>query len=396
MLVVGHDPASGRPLVAGDEDHCLVLGPPRSGKTTGKLVPSILTHTGPLVVASSKPDVLAATAAHRWRDGPVWIVSLMPVDLGRGSPIRIAAWSPLPGCADWDTALRRARSLTTARAGEGDESSRFFRTQAVRVLAALLQAAALGGLAMEDVARWPLLGDLDEPVRLLRERGTPWAAAVLQGIDGQDPRLRDSVLATASEMLQVYDSEHARRQASGTLLDLSAFLRSAGTVYVIAPSEVQEQFANIVVGFLDDLCRTAYGEPGVGTLLLVLDEADKIAPWPALPNVLGEGGSQGVQIQMCVQDLSQARARWGEATDGFPTLFRHKVLLPGVADRATLEGLSAVLGEEVVPGASDSGQRPLWPPHRLAAPPPGTAVHIDGVHAQLVRVVRHHDLGGHR
>lgn len=397
MIVVGHDQRTGRPIVACDQHHALFQGPPRSGKTTGFLQPTVLTHRGPVLVASSKTDIFEATVAHRLQDGPVWIFTLIPTSIDPRTGIRVAAWSPLPGCEDWDRALLRARSMTTAEARGGDDSDRFFRSQAERAIAALLHAAAVAHYSMEDVARWVLVGDLHEPIKILSEPGaSAWAAGILRGFDQSDPRLRDSILVTAADTIRVYDSALARRQADGPLIPIREFLESSGTIYIVAPSDVQEQFASLVVGFLDDVRRTTYAchKPGRPATLLVLDEADKIAPWPKLPSVLGEGGSQGLQVCMCVQDLSQARTRWGTATDGFPTLFQHKVLLGGVADKTTLENLSAVLGEEPVPGAMHTITRPLWPPHKLASPPQGIAIHIDGVYAQYVRVIRSHDVGG--
>ena len=399
MIVVGHDQRTGDPVYAGNEQHALFQGPPRSGKTTGFLIPSVLSHQGPMLVASSKPDIYEATVAERLQDGPVWVFTLVPSQVDTRSGIRLAAWSPLPGSQDWDRALQRARSMTTAETRGGDDSDKFFRSQAERALAALLHAAAVASYGMEDVARWVLVGALEEPFRILAERPTSaWAAGILRGFDEAEPRLRDSILITAADTIRVYDSELARRQAEGPLIPIREFLDSNGTIYIVAPSDVQEQFASLVVGLLDDVRRTTYDWhiPGGPPTLLVLDEADKIAPWPKLPSVLGEGGSQGLQVCMCVQDLSQARTRWGGATDGFPTLFQHKVLLGGVADKTTLENLSAVLGEEPVPGASHTTTRPLWPPHRLAAPPYGTAVHIDGVTAGYVRIIRSHEMEGHR
>ena len=399
MIVVGHDQRTGHPLCAGDEQHALFQGPPRSGKTTGFLIPSVLSHRGPLLVASSKSDIFEATVGYRLQDGPVWVFTLVPTRIDSRSGIRLSAWSPLPGCDEWDRALQRARSMTTAEARGGDDSERFFRSQAERALAALLHAAAVSNFGMEDVARWVLVGDLDEPMKILAEHpGSTWAAGILRGFDQADPRLRDSILVTAADTIRVYDSELARRQADGPLIPIREFLESSGTIYIVAPSEVQEQFASLVVGLLDDVRRGTYDwhEPGRPSTLLVLDEADKIAPWPKLPSVLGEGGSQGLQVCMCIQDLSQARVRWGSATDGFPTLFQHKVLLGGVADKTTLENLSAVLGEEPIPGAMHTSTRPLWPPHKLAAPPPGTAIHIDGVTAGYVLIIRSHDMGGNQ
>lgn len=399
MIVVGHDLRTGSPVYADNEQHALFQGPPRSGKTSGFLIPSVLSHLGPVFVTSSKPDIYEATVAERLKDGPVWVFTLVPSQVDPRSGIRLAAWSPLPGCENWDRALTRARSMTTAEDRIGDDSDKFFRSQAERALAALLHAAAIAKYGVEDLARWVLVSDLAEPLEILSARpNSAWAAGILRGFDQADARLRDSILITAADTIRVYDSELARRQAEGPLIPITEFLASNGTIYIIAPSDVQEQFASLVVGLLDDVrCQTYdWHVTGGPSTLLVLDEADKIAPWPKLPSVLGEGGSQGLQVCMCVQDLSQARTRWGSATDGFPTLFQHKVLLGGVADKTTLENLSAVLGEEPVPGASHTASRRLWPAHRLASPPRGQAIHIDGVTAGYVRIIRAHDLGGQR
>jgi len=40
----------------------LLLGPPRSGKTSSVIIPSVLAHSGPAIVTSTKPDVARATA----------------------------------------------------------------------------------------------------------------------------------------------------------------------------------------------------------------------------------------------------------------------------------------------------------------------------------------------
>ena len=70
-----------------------------------------------------------------------------------------------------------------------------------------------------------------------------------------------------------------------------------------------------------------------------------IAPLPQLPSLVAEGGSQGLETVACLQDLSQARARWGAAADGFLTLFGWKMLLPGIADMRTLQLVSALAGD---------------------------------------------------
>jgi type IV secretory pathway TraG/TraD family ATPase VirD4 len=54
------------------EQALLVLGRPRSGKTSGVIVPLLLTHNGSVVSTSTKPDVHGATGGVRGRLGRVW------------------------------------------------------------------------------------------------------------------------------------------------------------------------------------------------------------------------------------------------------------------------------------------------------------------------------------
>ncbi len=90
--------------------------------------------------------------------------------------------------------------------------------------------------------------------------------------------------------------------------------------------------------------RTGAGAP----VLLALDEVANIAPIPDLPAMVSEGASQGLLVLACLQDLSQARSRWGTAADGFLSLFGTTVVLPGIADTTTLRDLSSLAGEHSV------------------------------------------------
>ncbi|MHB8593258.1 MAG: TraM recognition domain-containing protein, partial [Acidimicrobiales bacterium] len=93
-------------------------------------------------------------------------------------------------------------------------------------------------------------------------------------------------------------------------------------------------------------------------VVLALDEVANIAPIPDLPAMVSEGGGQGVLTLACLQDLSQARARWGPAAEGFLSLFGTTVVLPGIGDVRTLEALSALAGEQEVRTGAVSGPVP--------------------------------------
>jgi type IV secretion system protein VirD4 len=126
--------------------------------------------------------------------------------------------------------------------------------------------------------------------------------------------------------------------------------------------------APIIVAFLESVRAGAYaaaradqeaGRARRTPLVLALDEVANIAPLPDLPALVSEGAGQGLLTLACLQDLSQARLRWGAAADGFLTLFGTKVVLPGIADLATLELVSRLGGDVDVPVRSVS-RGPWW------------------------------------
>jgi DNA-binding SARP family transcriptional activator len=120
-----------------------------------------------------------------------------------------------------------------------------------------------------------------------------------------------------------------------------------------------------VVALLEQIRAACYLRrrrfPDSAPTLFVLDEVANIAPLPTLPQLASEGVSQGVVTLACLQDLSQARQRWGAVADGFFSLFGTKLIFPGIADHATLELISALLGDEQVAMRSVSTpQAPHW------------------------------------
>src|SRR5579871_1045045 len=91
----------------------LVLGPPRSGKTSSIVIPVVLAAAGLVVSTSTKTEVMEATAAARAELGRVWLFDpsgTVPAPPG----VRPLRWSPVPAASAWDGALLMARSLVRA------------------------------------------------------------------------------------------------------------------------------------------------------------------------------------------------------------------------------------------------------------------------------------------
>lgn len=304
------------------------------------------------------------------------------------------------------------------------------------LLAPLLHAAALQGSDMRLVLRWVLRHEADQAAATLTGCGAEIAADVLAGIVATDGREQSGIWSTTAGVLAAYRSDTALDAAEAPNFDPRSLHASNDTVYICAPARYQSIAAPIIVAFLEQVRAGAYESaarwafsPAAGAgaaeprlepagamtpaplparrpppVVLVLDEVANIAPLPDLPAMVSEGGGQGVLTIACLQDLSQARQRWGRAADGFLSLFGTKVILPGIADLATLELVSRLGGEEDVPLRSVSrspwwsgraSQSETWSHHRqrrlpldaINQLPSGRALVLSGAQAPLTVVL---------
>jgi type IV secretion system protein VirD4 len=380
---LGHK-ASGGWLPAGAEQTVLVVGPPRSGKTSAIVIPCIWGAPAAVVSTSTKADVLEATYDYRRRLGTCYVFdptssATLPESV---VPLR---WSPLVGCQSFEAAVARAHALAGAgRPGAGHSESAHWVERAEALLAPLLHAAALAGKTMREVCAWVLGHDVREAEAVLTVSGAQMAKVTLSSVWRTEERERSGIFSTTAGLLSAYRSEAALASASEPNFDADRFAVSCDTVYVCAPAYAQDQLAPLVVALLEQIRVGCYQRrrrfPDAAPTLFVLDEVANIAPLPTLPQLASEGVSQGVVTMACLQDLSQARSRWGAAADGFFSLFGTKLIFPGIADHGTLELISALMGDVEVPTQSVSA--PVLPDisvamailKRLALGPPRTVV----------------------
>ncbi len=349
-LYLGHDAHGWRQA---DPQHAvLVLGPPRSGKTSSLIIPNILSANGAVVTTSTKPDVLDATSAARSLVGRCHLFDPTASVPDRPGVHRLR-WSPLPACVSWRTALTTARALVDVGSG-GDAAysgTTHWNERAQSLLAPLLHAAALDGSDMRTVLGWVDRRRALPAQQILSGATAPIARDVLDGICTTDERELSGIWSTASGALGGFRSEEALAATCNPNLDLAEFVSSSDTVYIAAPAHHQALVAPLVVGFLDDVRRATYARAATGPgpsappVVLALDELANIAPLPGLPAMVSEGGGQGLLTLACFQDLSQARHRWPVRADGFPSLFGTTVVLPGIGDVQTLEALSVLSGD---------------------------------------------------
>ncbi|WP_271214987.1 type IV secretory system conjugative DNA transfer family protein, partial [Pseudonocardia halophobica] len=218
------------------EDVTLIFGGPRTGKT-GWLAGCLLDAPGAAVVTSTRTDLLELTGPLRARRGPTYVFNAV----GLGGHASTITFDPLTGCADPVTAAERATDLLAAGShGGGDRE--FWDTQARRVLAALMHAAALGELTMRQVLGW--VADPDgahrEVTSLLRKSPAPeYVQDATQFVTTND-RTRTSITSTIMPALGWLTSPAASAAASGAHpFDVGDLLDTRATVYLLGAEETQ-------------------------------------------------------------------------------------------------------------------------------------------------------------
>jgi type IV secretion system protein VirD4 len=399
-LVLGR--AGGR-LVAAERGHSvLVVGPTQSQKTTGLAVPALLEWKGPVLAASVKADLAAATVAHRRHLGAVWLFD------PTGSTGMVAApWSPLSATATWAGARRVAHSLAqAARPAPGSlTDADFWYSAAEKLLAPLLLAAACSGRSMADVVRWVDEQQQRQVTDALAAAGTPCAASALQAARatwGRDDRQRSAIYTTAETVLDAFADPFP--PSGPPSIDLARLLEGSNTLYLCAPPHEQRRLRPLFSALATEVLDTAFGQAAARgrsldpPLLVVLDEAANVAPVAELDTLASTAAGHGIQLVTVWQDLAQLNARYGARAGSVVNNHRVKVFLSGIADPATLEHASLLIGETESRqrtvttdgrGGSSTAMTPvvrrLAPGDELRRMAPGTGVAISG-HLPPVRL----------
>ena len=302
------------------------------------------------IITSTKDDVVRAMSGAR-HDGATLLFD--PSGTVVAPPgVRRVGYSPIRSAQSWDGAVLAARTLVdVSRRRHLDDGDSHWNERAGALVAPLLHAAALRGDTLGQLASRVDARRGDDVLEELSTRYGPAHPAVglLQGVLASEDRERSGIWSTTSGLFAGMRTDAARASARESPLDVQEFLSGPHQLHIVAPSRYQAVSVPLVVGMIEEVVHATYDRHHDGaSLLLALDELANVAPLPRLASIVSEGGGQGVVTLACLQDLSQARSRWGNNADGFLSLFATTVVLPGIADRATLEMIQHLAGRSLV------------------------------------------------
>jgi type IV secretion system protein VirD4 len=410
------------------EDSVLAFGPPRSGKTLYVANQMTANAIGPVVVTSTKADVLKATVRARHRRGVVWLFDLDAIAGAAGDGTQPLRWNPVVGCDDPEVATRRGAAWAAAQPMGNVKNGDWFNRKAGGVLSRLLCAAALDNRPVTDLLKWANELGSTEPVNILQRNGrTEWATALKSVGTSRAGESVDSIKLTLEDLLEPLNSPRVVETMTATgedSFDPSRFLDGANSLYLIAAEGAEATAAPLFTMLVQEVMVAAKlrsQQPASGPdasgggflwppLRCVLDEVANVAPLPDLDKHMADSGGRGIQLIPIAQAFSQLKRRWGpEGAEAIRNTATTRLYLPGIDERDLWEYLEARAGRRQVSQSSTSrGQQGrststqlVWEPVLPASDVPKLAVGTAWmVYRNLpvtkVNLLFHHDEQQHR
>lgn len=431
----------------GDRGSIALIGPTRSGKTVLASA-GIIAWDGPVVALSVKRDLYDATAAARRKRG-----DLAVFDPGGVTGLPTARWTPLRDVTTTSGAARAGRALAQAIPRHGVSGGDFWASHGETLTTAYMALAGLSRLLDQPdgsprppltigrLATWAYLhvGISEPTVHELIRQGLPTTQPVetrllakeamtkLMAFEGEDPKIRASIYATARLAFEAWTEPAVAHSAAldprssyhsdelwdhePRYIDLDWLMNGppdrSNTLYLAAPSTEFARLAPVLGGLLGDIREQIHawdlrGRPLTKPLLIVIDEAGQLElQW--LPEEVSTIAGLGAMFVTGWQSKSQISHRYGTLADAVLGGHRSKIIFNGTDDPSTLDYVARVAGTDHVPQrgwSADTGggrktvsehvqREDLIPAHIIRQLPRHEAVLLHGtlppIHLRLIR-----------
>lgn len=345
-------------LYGSAEDMHIDVWGPRTGKTTSRAIPAILSAPGAVIVTSNKRDVLDATRDVRAQKGTVWAFD--PQGLALQPPSWW--WNPLSYVTDEEQAAKLANHFASgSRAGDARPDA-YFDPAGQDLLAGLLLAAALDNQPITQVFTWTTRPSDEKAIDILREHDYGQVADAVAGYVFAAPDQRSGVFGTAQQMASCLKSRKITAWVTPTggnvhgdrrpHFDPRLFVRSQDTLYSLSKEgkgtagPLVTALTAATIEAAEQLATTQTGGRMATPMLGVLDEAANVCRWEALPDLYSHYGSRGIILMTILQSWSQGVEVWGR--NGMRKLWSAsnvKVYGGGVAETEFLGELSQLIGD---------------------------------------------------
>ena len=344
--------------------HVLVTSQASGYKSTGLVIPNILTYDDPLVVFDPKCELYSRTHKARRKMGYHPVV----IDARNGfDPARLIAAL----AKEHPSAYRRMAKMVIPQGHSGIENAAYFKAAATHLLTALLAyfAETDSPNILQDVAR-VLARSADGVHGVVGKRSKKSRLAFVRNqlgaLKGMDAKFFASVKTEITNQLSFAEMPDIERYI--TMDDKSELpsqiIDPKCDIFLNIPQNVAEDFAPMVRLMLGSMLTAAQlievNEDPRARRLFLIDEAAKLGGMDILENIRDRGRSIGLHLMMFYQTPGEVTRIWGPAgTTSWRDGCSATVMGP-VSSRTSAEELSAMLGTETLrvktEGTSSSSQ----------------------------------------
>ena len=339
-----------------DPRHMLVVGPTRSGKGRGFVVPNLLAWRGSAIVLDLKQENFRETAGARRAAGDeVFMVApgsarshcYNPLDFVRRGPEKITDLTnvahflipdPKYGEPIWS---QKARDLFVGMLGyvlESKEVPDDART--IRTALRLLSTGRDVGVVLKAI------------VQAESDGLSPFVVGRFNQIVAEPPDTRGSVLANLTTALAPWDNPLIAGVTSRSDFDIRLLRRKRMTIYIGPPPSDLESYRSLIRLLVqqvhDAMMRELPGPEDRFDVLVMLDEFRQLQRMDAIVEKIPISAGYGFRMALILQNLSQLDEIYGKPTrEGIVANCALKLFV-SVDDLATANYVSDQLGNRTI------------------------------------------------
>lgn len=343
--------ASKTPVCSPSHGHLLCIAPTGSGKTTGLVLPNLLTIGSHASTVSIDPkgELFQYTYRNRLNYGPVYQWAPFNDLCHAYNPLDFVRVGTLDERDDADL-------LTSLLVPVGNNEEAFWVNEARSLILGLilyvLYSKPEAARTMAQVRHLLTLSRGDF-FKLLKEGMAVFPHPIIQKTANaflqKDDRQLSGVVATAQSKTRIWDSPRLSAATCTSDFALSAMKQQVCSLYITVPPEYLDTYypaIRVLVGLtIAETSRTAKNVSH--RVVFMLDEFANLGRLAPAETAISIARSAGLQLCMFVQDISQFRRVYGDAWTSFAANCDTKVFF-GVNDISEAKRLSETIGHHTV------------------------------------------------
>ncbi|SDN95495.1 type IV secretory system conjugative DNA transfer family protein [Ensifer sp. YR511] len=343
-----------------DDRHHLVIGPTRSGKGVGYVIPNALMHPGSMIVTDLKGEIYQHTAAYRKRAGH-------QVYLFSPGSAKTQRWNPL----DFVRSDRGSRTMDIQNMASilipetvGSENA-VWQGTAQQVIAGVISYV----LESQHYRNRRNLGevnsfvnsgsDLQVLMKLIQEKEPDLSKFTMESFNAYislNERAARSALLDIQKAMQPFRNDRVIAATNITDIELEAMRRKPVSVY-LAPNITDITILRpLLTLFVQQIMELLTRQLDVSALpvYFLLDEFRQLKRMDEIMNKLPYVAGYNIKMAFIIQDLKNLDEIYGETS-------RHSLLgncglqlMLGANDQVTAEYVSRALGKKTIRYKSES------------------------------------------